>query len=435
MVGNTEFIVKPLGFYIHTSDTNPEATDANGGVFKKAGENFNLQIDAVCWTATTDSDNDGYLDDGVDASGNIITKNYNSSSIPIYKLLIAPNPANDNGSISITSADFDNGSFLTDNQTFSEVGIIKFNVVDSNYISSGETVKGTSVNFGRFTPHHFKVEIENNGTFEPSCGNSFTYTGQKFYYDLIPPILKITAENKNNSTTQNYENNFMKLTESGITIDNASDNYTIGTNGDYLDINYNINTGIIDNSSKGVIFYKFSTSDEFSYLRDNNSKINPFYSNIKISLTEIKDSDNITDNGNLPYINPTSILIRYGRIEVFNNFGPETENIINSPFEAQYWKDNKWIRNQEDNCTNNEEFCPNSRVNISTHIENGNNGRGFLTISSNNVEENFYVCPVNPNYLSNCTICPCNDDSCGLITFGIYRGRDRIIGWEEIPAK
>jgi len=81
MEGYTEFIVKPLGFYIYTSDSNPEAFDASGGVFKKAGEYFNFQADAVCWTSSTDSDNDGYLDEGADASSNIVTKNYISQNI------------------------------------------------------------------------------------------------------------------------------------------------------------------------------------------------------------------------------------------------------------------------------------------------------------------------------------------------------------------
>lgn len=225
-VGDNTTIVRPAGFYVYTTTPNWQATDHNSTVFKKAGEGFDLRARAVCWEMDNDSD----------LSNNAITHNYDNRTVNISHNLIQP-IGGASGSIGISQMKFTGGLASIDNQTFSEVGIIKFTLTDNDYLGSGYNITGTSENIGRFIPYKFK--LSDKGTVKNYC-NNFTY----FNYDnLTIQNVKIQAVNRNDQITRNYTDNFTKFneldyneykfsTDSGLSlqkgIDNVSGNWSNG---------------------------------------------------------------------------------------------------------------------------------------------------------------------------------------------------------------
>lgn len=435
MEGETEFVVRPLGLYISTSDANPQAVNATDGVFKRAGEDFNLKAKAVCWTAITDENNNGVLGNGTDASVNNITPNYLSTNVSIDHSLIEP-LGGDNGSISITSGNFISGLFGTNVQSFSEVGIIKFTFNDINYVGSGFDLSSTSVEFGRFTPDHFNVTVADNGTFANAC-NNFTYSGEPFGYST-QPVLSIEAENADNITTKNYQGQFVKLGNDDVMIDSPlTDSSNYGDDGiTLLDLGANILTGSMTSQNNGFVTYVFNTSDSYKYTRNINAIVNRVISDVSVGISSVIDLDGIANNNNLPSIVPTGTQIRYGQMHIMNNFGPETENLQLNIF-AQEWNGNMWVINVDDNCTTIDDthFTLNPHLNGGTTQIDFFNGimdeKGSITLGAPGAEGTVDVqLNSTPDYFD-----WLGGGEDGTATFGIYRGRDRIISWEEIPAR
>ena len=423
--GSDSAIFKPFGFYVYTTTSNSEAdNDSDSSIFKKAGENFNLTAKAVCWESDSESTN------ATDLDNNTITPNYQESNIQISHSLIAPSGGN-NGVISVNSLNFTNGIGSIDNETFSEVGIIKFTVTDSDYL--GADITGTSANIGRFTPHHFKITAKTDGILNDGC-SGFTYTGQTVSYSLVPKFT-IAAENKDSATTQNYKGNFFKLslTSFDITTPSEDDNQVGKDGSNKVKLTIDDATNTLTSNNDGTATYSFK-NDNITYTREDNSMVAPFSPQFSFQINSISDSDgvnclNLSDN-----VTVTGNLIRYGRIKVTDNYGPETEDITNSPYYAQYWDGNNWTLSYDDTCTNTEQFCPSNRVEIEKNIQtNSNDGTGYITVKTSGNSETINVCPIGPNWLIDDS-CSSPGDTCGKFTFGIYRGRDRIIMWKEIPA-
>ncbi|MBV5341330.1 MAG: hypothetical protein J0665_17550 [Deltaproteobacteria bacterium] len=87
--------------------------------------------------------------------------------------------------------------------------------------------------------------------------------------------------------------------------------------------------------------------------------------------------------------------------------------------------------NIDDACTTGLSFCPAARV-TSVQPNPLDGGIGTLTVKTSAVAESFAVCLIMPDWLTALHDCTAPDNSCGEFTFGIYRGNDRIINWQEI---
>ena len=395
------FVVKPFGFYVYATG-NPGASDASGAVFKKAGENFELTVKAVCWQSADDNDNDGVPDSGADLSDNDITPNY-SGSADLTSSLVAPS-GGASGTFNPSAITLSGGQGSNSSVSFSEVGIIQVDAKDADYLGAG-SITGTSGNIGRFIPNGFKFD---GITQNPACSSLFTYGGQNFTVDV-----SMSAINTHGDITQNYTDDFAKLDFSDLSF-NAMINAT--TSGD----------GNLNVTSTTVSFANGQSSFSLSCNYNWSDEHNPENIAIKIVAT---DSDGVTGNGLSNYVS-----FKYGRLRVENGYAPSADQNLTLNIFAEYYKDGDYILNSDDSCTS----YTDSDISLSNYSGNLNSGEtavisyttiaggsGSVTLSAPGVgnEGTVDLILTAPYYMH---------FAVGRATFGIYRGNDGIISWEEI---
>ena len=428
------FVVKPWAFYIDIPG-NPAAKDANGGVFKKAGEGFDLTIKAVCWQA------DDNISKNSDLSDNSLTPNF-KDSVAIDRTLVAPE-GGDSGEIAVTSASIsNNGEVDIDNESYNEVGIISLSAADSDYLGAG-SIEGSVPYVGRFIPDHFKITKKTDGILQEQCA-TFNYTGETTTYQTKPSFV-ITAQNKDNQTTLNYTNDFFKLSANDVKITKPTTDYSQKgadkTTNVSVDIERDVPT--LNNSSKGVGVYTFG-NDNITYTKDNNSEIAPFAPKLLFVIDNITDSDGVSAVDLPDNVTVSGLDMKYGRLKIFDNYGPETENLKMS-VETQFWDGQYWKTNEDDSCTalTKDDFV------LKNFTGNLSSGETYIIDNSANGISNgkgsFMLKAPGQNNYGTVDVCLSDNASfygylndtftCGVATFGIYRGRDRIIEWKEIPAQ
>lgn len=211
----TSFVVKPYGFAFsdikRTSDgfANPEAADAAGGAFVKAGNSFSATVKAV-------------------AFGGAATPNFGKEAaaegVALARTLILPSggaAGTLSGTTVLPGGSFSNGTATVTDLAWSEVGIISLNasINDADYLGAGD-VTGTSPNVGRFIPHHFHTVI----TGPMACSTAFAtgcpvlndgvmlsdwmaYSGQPFSMRITAYSL---AGGGATGITQNYAGSFAR---------------------------------------------------------------------------------------------------------------------------------------------------------------------------------------------------------------------------------
>ncbi len=432
MKGESVFIIKPWAFYIDIPG-NPAAQDANGAVFTQAGKPFLLSVRAVCWQANDNISNND------DLSDNLITRNFRDN-VTISHSLVAP-IGGDESTLGVTNFDIVANGEKTDNETFGEVGIISLKAEDDNYLGAG-AIDGKIPFVGRFIPDHFSITAKTNGALAPLC-TTFNYTGALTTYSIQPSFV-ITAQNMDNNTTLNYTGAFFKLTDSDISITTpTTDDKQIGKNGNKVAINIVRAQPLLKDNTNGTSTYIFGY-DNVTYVKDNNSKIGPFSPQFTFKIDNITDSDNVSAVELPDNITVDGLSMRYGRLKIFDNYAPETEN-LKIHIETQFWDGTYWKQSSDDSCTtlvSSNFILDNFTGNLSsgeTHIIDSSvygisYGVGGFTLEAPG-ESNYgtvNICLSDNasfyNYLNNI-------NTCGTATFGIYRGRDRIIEWKEVPAQ
>ncbi|MBU2870298.1 DUF6701 domain-containing protein [Colwellia sp. E2M01] len=387
--------VRPLGFFIDVAD-NPEAQSASDSVFKKAGEEFTTSVSAVAWHVDDDSNGDGVPDTNADLSNNNVTPNFGNESVAdtvvISGSIYLPNPGTDG---TLTNTEFTNftngvatnGSANNKSMTYSEVGIVSFsaNLQDSKYLG-GSDISGEEPYVGRFIPDHFAVKNVVDGILNGSCDTAnttdlpFVYSGQRLTDSsatgalgyLIAPKIVLEARNSNDQLTQNYTEDFIKLSLTNFErlmaashtapstqiLAPVADNSQMGkdaTNLVRLTANIDEATLVGEN---GVITYSYNDDDNFFYWHEGNSEIAEFTSDIDLSmvsiidgdLVETKDYDGDTGNNLILTLQPSGKLIRFGRAQLENSYGPDTSDLPQT-LSVTYYTADGYILNEEDTCT------------------------------------------------------------------------------------
>ncbi|MFM5033326.1 DUF6701 domain-containing protein [Aeromonas media] len=204
MTGSDLFVSRPVGLCIKAPQgecmRGANATNAdyaaNCPVFKKTGETFSLNIQAVAWQA----DNDGDL-----CRDNLVTPNFALANIGLSSQLVAPKPgveavvgtprydhSNQKGSNNLNSV----------GQSVNEVGLFSMTATPPTAGYFNYTIPpATSVPVGRFIPVDFNLV---SGNITPACGD-FSYMGQPFLTELY-----VQARNQAGTVTQNYRGDFAK---------------------------------------------------------------------------------------------------------------------------------------------------------------------------------------------------------------------------------
>ncbi|WP_169309473.1 DUF6701 domain-containing protein [Hippea maritima] len=429
------FVVKPARFvFDNLSNPADNATCTNDscwadvGVFKRAKEEFDFNVKAVCDNAT------------VTPNYYPINQNGDNSTVNLTAFMVAP----DNGTdvtnkldnVTISASAF-HGGVAHVSESFNDVGIISMNATETDYLGAGE-IFGNKPYVGRFIPDHFKITAVDNGTLKDQC-DTFNYTGQTTTYNITPKFV-ITAQNKDNQTTVNYEGVFFKLKASDVSITNpTTDDKQLGSDKtSKVSISIERAQATLQDNHNGSGTYTFG-SDNITYLKDNNSKIAPFAPQFSFVIDNITDLDNVSCINCPDNITVTGTQMKYGRLKIFNNYGPGDESLI-LKVQAQYWDGVQWSLNGDDVCTtlNIDDFekkNPTGNISVSDisigSVQGVDSGEGSLTILPPGAEKygsidiDLYDNASFYNWLY-------DNNTKGEAFFGIYRGNDRVIEWKEI---
>ncbi len=344
LTGNDTFVAAPIALAVYSDDANADcaSNDATCSRFKKAGETFNLKVNAACWTDDADTD----------FTDNPVTANFELSSITNNHSLVAP-AAGINGNLDIASFNFvtaDAGTH-TMSQAVSEVGVFTFSVTPPSYL--GETLTtAISPSIGRFYPDHFELTTVTNGAFGNNACTGFSYTGQTFTYQTQPQ-LKVTAYNAASTAaiTQNYTGSFAKLINTDFTVSSpTTDASQLGADGvNLINLSWTAAAASLVDNADGSLTFSFG-NDSYRYLHEINSLIDEFTNAVDLIFTTITDSDLVASQG-LPYtLQPTGEPIRFGRLMIANAHGSE---LVALPvaITAEYFNGVDWTDNTADQCT------------------------------------------------------------------------------------
>ncbi|MNH61608.1 hypothetical protein D3C73_135270 [compost metagenome] len=204
MTGSDLFVSRPVGLCIKAPQgecmRGANATNAdyaaNCPVFKKTGETFSLNIQAVAWQA----DNDGDL-----CRDNLATPNFALANIALSSQLVAPKPGVE---AVVGTPRYDHSNQKGSNnlnivsQSVNEVGLFSMAATPPTAGYFNYTIPpATSVPVGRFIPVDFNLV---SGNITPACGD-FSYMGQPFLTELY-----VQARNQAGAVTQNYRGDFAK---------------------------------------------------------------------------------------------------------------------------------------------------------------------------------------------------------------------------------
>jgi len=460
-INNPTLTVHPFAFLV-TATGNPAANLPTGLGYTRAGTDFTVNTTAVQWQAADDTNNNGIADghddtdptNNADLTDNQPIINFGQETVPenivLSALLNQPAGGNDPGlSGTTTISTFINGSGNTAAASYDEVGIIEISahIADGDYLGVGaistSNIIGRSGYVGRFTPDHFILTINPDPpTFSDACLlGGYTYLGETFNFATNPEIT-ITAFNAAplNAITQNYDcggfwkfNNPMNL---GYTYSDSSGS------GLALIPATNTENPLAGDTTDCTGTVQIILPDSITYVRPSfTAPTAPFAASIDLTMAQaqLTDSDLICyDTGagcqDFTKTNITGTILHHGKIQVFNNFGPETENIFNSPFEAQYFDGANWITHLSNYCSTGLVFCSSPATNRVNSIQPSplSSGQGTFTVTTSGTSgEQLDVCTTSPTWLTDLSNCSTPDKTCGKFTFGIYRGNDRIINWIE----
>nr|WP_157433663.1 DUF6701 domain-containing protein [Aeromonas tecta] len=201
MTGSDLFASRPVGLCITPTQGACTAGNISCPVFKKAGDDFQLNIAAMAWQADNDTDF---------CSGNLATPNFVLTNITLGSQLVAPKPGVE---AVVGTASYDHSNAKGSNnlnavtQSLNEVGVFRMTATPPVATSAstgyfGYTIPAaTSVPVGRFVPWDFNLA---SGTITPACGG-FSYMSQPFGVQTT-----VQARNKQLNITKNYRDAFAK---------------------------------------------------------------------------------------------------------------------------------------------------------------------------------------------------------------------------------
>jgi MSHA biogenesis protein MshQ len=440
----------------NTSDTTIDGASPNAIITHKAGENFALNISAYnSQDEITENYSPGNMQFMLTRTGPLDSTSVDGT------LTYAENKTVTSSETSATFSDvtltsFNDGESLYSSAQYSEVGLLNLDIQDSNYGGEDIIISANDINIGRFTPYYFEITSTTDGAL--SGGNPFVYSGQlestdssigQISYSTQPEFI-ITAKSANDNTTKNYSGDYMKLEESGvIRVTPNTDAAQVGAdNINLVNLSTTFNTATI-NDSLGMVKYQFANSDNYIYTREENAIIAPFTADIELQITSITDNDGITANDSdsdtsngILTLSPTGVEIRFGRWNINNSYGPEIAD-LRVPMQVQYWDGTRFSTNTNDSFTtfdsNNANITTgtlsttpsisgsgtfsNGITNILTLSAPGANNQGNLTLTMEVPSWLQFDWDNEDTY---------TDDPDALITFGLYRGNDRVIYRGEV---
>ncbi|XKG99997.1 hypothetical protein LG325_07715 [Marinobacter nauticus] len=485
---NAPWTARPFAISVEAVD-NPGATDATGPVYRIAGEDFTLRVGGRLYDSGDDGDGNGVADTGANLLDNGLAASFGveGEKVILNHQLIAPDPANAPGQLTgpdIQAADYSNGLAERSGFQFDEVGIIELSgaIEDGNYLSAGasRTSRITIANgpVGRFRPAWFEVSID-PGTFSSvplatsrttcTTARSWVYTGEPFSWG-IPAEVTITPKNLNSSTVENYAGTpFQLMDQNDLSFDPfpVSDSSANGADGTPLQLDATLAPASLGAGGGGDLLYTFAAGDEFRYPKSLNARVPEFTPQPVMSLSDITDGDGVTvadPATDLPreFTPSAAFDIRYGRIGLENSYGPENQELA-IPLTAEVYTSSGFAPHADETCwfydlaedatvDHSNSVLDSSQtsvvevsdteltlVNAQPRVSGSNDYRLRLSApgqaESPNQKGVYVELDAGPDWLKDYWDA---DNPNTLVnpyawaTFGVYRGNDRIIYWQEV---
>ena len=379
---------------------------------------------------------------------------------------------------------FGAGEYRFNGAYYSEVGRIEVDLKDADYLGNIVESDGT-LTLGDFYPAYFQVALTDTPTLADTCNSTFSYLGQNINFETSP-VFTITAYNALDTKTLNYSDAYWNYLPNESTLET---NLSFVDSSTYADVGSN-SASVIDPGNAPVIgsnnnydgsgtvtinnaYFRYNKVDP-----DDNSvfaPVSPFAA--KISLTFASDfytSIFVGQNGDEDTIcyqvsyadntclgwdieNVSGTEIRYGRFTLESTYGPETEPLI-VPIKTEYFNADQWLLNTDDSyCTNIDFTEEDNEIQLSdtSFADSFNNvtssgvlvegvavdDQFILDAPNTSGELNIWLDPTNvnliwPDYLNydwnGDGFINTDDFPEATVSFGLFRGNDRIIHWREV---
>ena len=443
IAGSTDsFVSRPADLFISDIETvpgvnNPAASAITGTRFVAAGEAFTVVVEA------RDAENS-------------LTPNFGNESlvegIEIVAALTLPlggiNGSANDGSIgngSSFSATTPSGTFTGSAFSWDEYGIITLqaSIADDSYLGTGEVSGTVSGNVGRFYAASYTLV---SGAVSASC-NGMTYMDET----AIFVSYDIEAQNVGNNKLSNYDSALLGGNVVTPAFNAENNNAGVNLNSRIPLTSSSWNNGSYSLPSNAQVFNRAVNPDGPYESLQLGVSINDTIDNFDIEnadMNPITDTD-CTSLGNCTAKaigSPTSV--RYGRLQVSNNFGPETEP-LDIALSANYLDaTGSFVVNTDDDCS--------AYIRTGATLSNYQSGLPVLTVTSPASSTLFIdgePIPGIPLLLSapgagndgsvDVTVdAPIwleydwsgggDEDPKGTASFGHFRGHDRVIYWREV---
>ncbi len=440
------FVVVPGGFCIEPSEANWPCTipslTANCSAFKQAGDNFNVNISAKVYEASNDY------------CSVASTTNF-TGDVDLTHSLVSPTTASggDAGVLSVNNVTLSAGA-ASFTANISDMGVYTLSAGGNSYLGATLFVNA-SVNIGRFYPKDFAIQSSSPATYSDANG-SFTYTGQlesntdgSIGYTLEPSF-NFVVRGISNQTLKNY----LAPLATTPTVTAAALSSQLGNEGSALNVSAGFSAGMLTGPDASFEFtYTFNNSDHFSFTRDTNSLIAPFNNDVSIQVAALTEPTDGVALANGPVlISGSGGWIYYGRLNIQNAYGPETAS-ISQRWQMQYFDGTSFILNAFDNTTSynitdigvisvtdtGDTAAPLLSTDSTASVAAGATGffsAGLINVlwsATNNGHFGNYLFPVTTeSWFQYDWGGLGNVDPQGNVTFGQYRGHDRVIYWKEI---
>ncbi|MDI9246680.1 DUF6701 domain-containing protein [Marinobacter sp. CHS3-4] len=436
MPGADIFASRPAGLCVSTTGACA-AADSSCPVFVKAGAAFDLSITAAGWDSDTDTDL---------CTGNPTTPNFEMTGIALSQTLVAP-AGGDAGEFAPAEYDHSRSASATTvvSATENEVGVFEFVASPGTANYFGMTIPvSTSAPAGRFYPDRFVASVQ-AGAFQAACttGSAFSYIGQPFTWSVVPSLrLEARSVGSPGTITENYtEVGFQKLTAAGVSrASPIADSTALDANNDPLSATVNTAAGSLTSVAPGLLEYVYAPSDTAEYDKSVDAKIAPVSNpELEFTVDSVVDADGVSASTPILFTPDMLFDVRYGRLEMENVYGPENlpaGSVLEMPFYTQYWDGSRFVLNTDDGCTNwttadiTDTENHHSLETASGTVSGGEGGP--LQLDPDGTEGTDTLTWAVEAWLQDDSDEDGSlDEPSALATFGVYRGNDRVIYWEE----
>ncbi|CAK2086574.1 MSHA biogenesis protein MshQ [Vibrio crassostreae] len=345
--GIVEVYVRPWKFAICTSN-NSDGNSSGGSAFAAAGEEFDVFAKPIRFTS----------DASQQCNNSLVTQNYLLSSGAVGAAHTLDTPSNSGavlGSLEPTSqltqssSDIvlaDNG-YKFKNLKYSEAGSFNFEVAEDSNSFYGKILGGLSgsKSIGRFYPKFF---VQGTPEWIVADQNNIAYLSQPYDSTVHQVYPMASGESDTDDALNNYRFFSSDLQASfGILDDTSIDN-------DFL-LDTDAGTWSADRkhwllNDSAAVLERVTDSDGVSRkdnpfnTSDTNSTVTHFGLTVDgadpVSFT---DSDPVTDSAVFPVQPPA----RYGRI-VLDDIGGNSDTTLTIPLRAEFWDGSEFVVNEDD---------------------------------------------------------------------------------------